>query len=158
MQSGVLISNCAGVIIDPFASLLLGISAPLITLLYEKYGQVLFFRGEPELLLVFSALSGLLSAVFVAGRAARTPMLTEHPHQLGGLQVACLIVTVGFAAVFGCLTALLLKLFDGPRDTEVGSDGALWILTSDIVTLHPDNELVNQSLSLVREKEAKDTM
>jgi hypothetical protein len=54
-------------------------------MLYEMYGQIIFFKGEPEFLLMFSFLSGLLSAIFASGRAARNPILTDDPYKLGGL-------------------------------------------------------------------------
>lgn len=57
-----------------------------------------------------------MSAIFAAGRAAREPTLSDNPYRVGGLELACLFVTMGFAAVFGLITALVLKLFPGPKE------------------------------------------
>lgn len=101
----------------------------MIAILYDKYGQIIFVKGEPEFLLLFSCLTAVLSSIFAAGRAARTPSLTSYPYSQGGLQLACFIVTIGFAAIFGCLAALLLRLFDGPKEVEYGSDSSLWTIS-----------------------------
>lgn len=102
-------------------------------MLYDRYGEKLLFRGDPEYILAFSIISGLLSAIFAAGRAARSPTLSDNSYKLGGLQVACLFVSLGFGIIFGLITVGFLKLTKGVKESEIGHDQAFWIISSDMM-------------------------
>lgn len=132
-----LISACASLIIDPFASLLLGVLGGLFTVLYEKYGSVLFFRGDPIHLVMFSILSGILSCIFAAGRSGRTPSLSSDSYRLGGLQMACLVVSFGFGLIFGLITVGCLKLTKGIKENEIAQDDAFWVILPDMLPAYP---------------------
>jgi hypothetical protein len=61
----------------------------------------------------FGLLSGILSGIFAAGRASRSPTLSTNTYTLGGLQIACMVVSFGIAAVFGLIAVGILKLTKG---------------------------------------------
>jgi hypothetical protein len=71
-------------------------------------------------------LSGIFSAIFAAGRNGRTPSLINANTQ-GGLQIACLIVSTGFALLFGLITGLILKYLNQPSFIN-NKDTNLWII------------------------------
>lgn len=91
----------------------MGILGCLLTLLYERYGQRLYFMGDPLHIMFFGLLSGILSSIFAAGRASRSPTLSTNTYQLGGLQIACMVVSFAFGAIFGLITVGILKLTKG---------------------------------------------
>jgi hypothetical protein len=103
---------------------------------------VLYFKGDPEYILLFSFLSGIFSSIFAAGRSARSPTLSSDTYKLGGLQIACLLVSMGFGAIFGLITAGVLKLTKGIKDTEIGQDQAFWIINHDMVPLYSSDKHV----------------
>jgi len=70
-----LIGASAGVIIDPFASVLLGVAGPILYLLYEKYISPLHGKGYPFDKILMCLLSAVLNSIFVAGRNGRSPDL-----------------------------------------------------------------------------------
>jgi hypothetical protein len=43
---------------------------------------------------------------------------------------------MGFGAIFGLITAGVLKLTKGIKDTEMGQDQAFWIINHDMVPLY----------------------
>ncbi len=135
-------SACANLIIDPFASLFLGMVACLLTMIYDKYGEKVFFKGEPEYILLFSLLSAILSGVFAAGRSSRSPSLSSDTYKLGGLQIASMVVSLCFGVIFGLITFLSLKLTKGVKDNEIAQDTAFWIVIPDSVPLYTNDKYV----------------
>lgn len=102
-------------------------------------------------LLLFSLLSGLLSSIFAAGRASRSPSLATDCYRLGGLQMACLVVSFGFGVLFGLIAVGCLKLTKGIKDNEVAQDEAFWIVLPDMVPVYP----VDKYASYLSTKENK---
>lgn len=105
-----MISSCACLIIDPFASILLGIVGPLLYYGYERYGDKVRDSGYPVDGVVMAILGGIFSAIFAGGRNGRTPALSSDPVKQGGLQFAALLVSLLFSLIFGTLTGLFLRL------------------------------------------------
>lgn len=71
IKTGILIGASAAVIVDPFASLLIGISGPIIYLLYEKYISPLHAKNYPFDKIIMCLLAAVLNSIFVAGRNGR---------------------------------------------------------------------------------------
>lgn len=112
INTGILVSSSACVIIDPFASILLGIIGPILYFLYDKYAIKVKESGYPIDGIVMAVLGGILSAIFCGGRNGRTPALSSNPVKQGGLQFAALLVSILFAVVFGFLTGFLLRFIN----------------------------------------------
>ena len=92
---------------------------PLIYFLYHKYGTVLQFTGYPIDYLISAILSGIFSAIFCAGRNARTPELSSDPLGLGGLQMANLFISAAMAIIFGLLAGLFLKYIPFLKESTI---------------------------------------
>lgn len=73
IKTGILIGASASVIIDPFASVLLGLMGPILYLLYEKYISPLHGKGYPFDRVLMCLLAAIFNSIFVAGRSNRTP-------------------------------------------------------------------------------------
>lgn len=58
-------------IIDPFASLLMGMIGPILCFLYDKFGERLKSTGYPFDMLLMAFLGGVFSAIFAGGRNGR---------------------------------------------------------------------------------------
>jgi hypothetical protein len=66
-----LVGASAAVIVDPFASVLIGVAGPIIYLLYEKYISPLHMKGYPFDKIIMCFLAAVLNSIFVAGRNGR---------------------------------------------------------------------------------------
>jgi hypothetical protein len=73
IQDWNLIGASASVIVDPFASVLIGVAGPIIYLLYEKYLAPLHGKGYPFDKILMCLIAAVLNSIFVAGRNGRTP-------------------------------------------------------------------------------------
>jgi hypothetical protein len=104
-----LIGASSSVIIDPFASILLGVCGPVIYLLYEKYLQTIHTKGYPFDKILICLISAVLNSIFVAGRGSRIPNLANDCSKQAGFQFANFIVSGLFALVFGLLTGFILQ-------------------------------------------------
>lgn len=103
-------------IIDPFASILLGMLGPIIYLLYEKYLAAFHMKGYPFDKILMCILSAVFSSIFVAGRDGRTPILATNYSQQAGYQFACLLLSAVFAFIFGLITAFILQKINALND------------------------------------------
>lgn len=102
-------SSSACVIIDPFASLILGVLGPILCFAYDRFLTKLHDTGYHIDKIFMGILAGLFSAIFCGGRANRNPELSVHPVRQGGLQFASILVTILFAAIFGLITGFALR-------------------------------------------------
>lgn len=102
-------SSSASVIIDPFASLILGMLGPILCFAYDRFLPKLHETGYHIDKIVMGVLSGIFSAIFCGGRNNRTPELSSFPVSQGGLQFVSLLVTLAFAVVFGLITGFALR-------------------------------------------------
>ena len=78
-QTGILISASASVIIDPFASLLIGFFGPLAYFAYAKLAEGKDLESYYFDYLISAILGGVFSAIFTGGRNNRTPPLSLTP-------------------------------------------------------------------------------
>ena len=104
-----MISSSACFIIDPFASLLLGFVAPLWYFLYNRYLTIIHFDGYPIDYLITAIAAGIFSSIFSAGRNNRDPLLSNDTFKQGGLQIACLTISIVISLIFGGLAGLFLQ-------------------------------------------------
>ena len=125
-------------IIDPFASLILGMLGPIICFLYDRFLPKLNSSGYPFDKIIMGVLAGVFSAIFSGGRNNREPELSTNAVRQGGLQFASLLVTILFAAIFGIITGLLLRC-TGSDDVEQ-SDMAVWYIQPETLPLYPDDQ------------------
>lgn len=125
------------VIIDPFASLFLGLLGPILLFLYDRYLETLKNSGYPFDALFMSILSGIFSAIFCAGRNGRTPALSSDALKQGGLQIACLLVSAAFALLFGVITGFLLRLTGEPGNEH--NDISIWKMEAEMLPLYSDD-------------------
>lgn len=124
VNTGILVSSCACVIIDPFASLILGMLGPLLCFVYDRFLPKLRDSGYHLDKIFMAILSGIFSAIFTGGRNGRTPALSPDSVKQGGLQFVSILVTILFAGIFGVLTGFLLRC-TGSEDVEQ-TDMAIW--------------------------------
>ena len=66
-----MVGASAGVIVDPFASILLGVAGPIISLVYEKYLSPVTMKGYPFDKILMCLLAAIINSIFVAGRNGR---------------------------------------------------------------------------------------
>lgn len=126
IQTGIFLSSSATVIIDPFASLLMGVFAPLLSYLIERYISFILLPGYPIEGIIFATLGGIFDSIFTAGRNSRTPALCDSPTMQGGYQFASLIVSAVIAIIFGLLATLILRCFN-PRQS-INKDNMFWFI------------------------------
>lgn len=120
------LSSSAVVIIDPFASLLMGMTSPVIVYIMEKYLPFILLKGYSIDAVILCTLGGIFDSIFTAGRNSRTPTLSDNSARQGGLQFASLLVTIGFSALFGLLATLILRCFN-PRQS-INKDNMIWFI------------------------------
>ena len=73
------LSSSSIVIIDPFASLLMGMFAPILLYAIEKYLPNVLVKGYSIEAIIICALGGLFTCIFIAGRNNRPPAFVEDP-------------------------------------------------------------------------------
>lgn len=120
------IGSSSLVIIDPFASLLMGMICPIILFVLDKYASFILVKGYSIDAVIMCFLGGVFDAIFAGGRNGRTPELATNAAKQGGLQFGAVLVTVIFAAIFGLLSALILRCFN-PRQS-INKDNMLWFV------------------------------
>lgn len=120
------LSSSSLVIIDPFASLLMGMTSPIIIYILEKYLFSILIKGYSVDAIIMCVLGGIFDAIFTAGRNSRTPALANNCYKQGGLQFASLLLTFCLSALFGLLATLILRCFN-PRQS-VNKDNMLWFI------------------------------
>lgn len=147
------LSSSAVVIIDPFASLLMGMFAPIVIYVLEKYLSDVLPKGYALDAIILCTLGGIFDAIFTAGRNSRTPTLADNPLRQGGLQFASLIVTIGFSAAFGLLAALILRCFN-PRQS-VNKDNMVWFIDQETVPIYKDDPIFKRLIGESTEKALK---
>lgn len=130
IQTGMFLSSSSLVIIDPFASLLMGMASPIIIYILEKYLSFILIKGYSVDAIIMCVLGGTFDAIFTAGRNLRTPNLADNnfnsSYKQGGLQFASLIVTFCMSALLGLLATLILRCFN-PRQS-VNKDHMIWFI------------------------------
>lgn len=104
------------VIIDPFASILIGVAGPILYLLYEKYLPPPHLNWYPLDKLIMCLLGAILNSIFVAGRSGRTPELAYDYSKQAGFQFLNFVLSFLFALLFGFLAAFLLKTINSLND------------------------------------------
>lgn len=67
------IGSSSLVIIDPFASLLMGMVCPIILFILDKYAAFLLVKGYSIDAVIMCILGGLFDVIFTGGRNGRTP-------------------------------------------------------------------------------------
>ena len=72
-QTGILVSSSACVIIDPFASLILGMLGPILCFAYDKFLPNLRDNGYHLDKIFMAILAAIFSAIFTGGRNERNP-------------------------------------------------------------------------------------
>ena len=119
-------SSSASVIIDPFASLLMGAFAPVLVYVIEQFLPTILVKGYPVEGIIFATLGGIFNSIFTAGRNSRTPALNDSPAQQGGFQFLSLLITAALALLFGGLTAIILRCFNPPQ--SINKDYMSWFI------------------------------
>lgn len=120
------LSSSSTVIIDPFASLLMGIFAPILLFLLEKFLPFILLKGYSIDAIILCVLGGIFNSIFAAGRNDRIPAFSVNAHKQGGLQLASLLITIMISLVFGLLAAFILRCFN-PRQSS-NRDNKLWFI------------------------------
>lgn len=124
------LSSSSLVIIDPFASLLMGMASPIIIYIFDKYLSFILIKGYSVDAIIMCVLGGTFDAIFTAGRNSRTPNLADNnfnnSYKQGGLQFASLIVTFCMSALLGLLATLILRCFN-PRQSA-NKDNMIWFI------------------------------
>jgi len=116
IKTGILIGASAGVIIDPFASVLLGVAGPILYLIYEKFISPLHGKGYPFDKVFMCLLAAICNSIFVAGRNGRTPTLAFDHSKQAGYQFVNFVLSGSFALLFGILAGFLIKTFNSLAD------------------------------------------
>jgi hypothetical protein len=104
----------------------MGVVAPVALFLIEKYVPEILVKGYCVDGIIMATLGGIFNAIFTAGRASRTPALSNSCAAQGGLQFASLINTAVFGLLFGFIATALLRCFN-PRQS-INKDGMLWFI------------------------------
>jgi len=71
------LSSSAVVIIDPFASLLMGMTSPIIIYIIEKYLPFILIKGYSFDAIILCTLGGIFDSIFTGGRNSRSPTLSN---------------------------------------------------------------------------------
>ena len=135
-------SSSASVIIDPFASILMGAFAPILVYLIEQFLPAILVKGYPIEGIIFAALGGIFDSIFTAGRNSRTPLLSNSTGKQGGYQFLCLLITAVMALLFGALTALFLRCFNPTQ--SINKDGTFWFIDQENLPIYPDDPLLRK--------------
>jgi hypothetical protein len=139
-----LIGASAGVIIDPFASVLIGVAGPILYLLYEKYISQLSGKSYPFDKILMCLLAAILNSIFVAGRSGRSPELAVSHSKQAGLQFANFLISFLFALVSGLLTGFLLDKINSLNEETSNKDSSIWLIEQEIIPLYSDDPLMMQ--------------
>ena len=67
------IGSSSLVIIDPFASLLMGMVCPIILFVLDKYASFILLKGYSIDAVIMCFLGGIFDAIFAGGRDGRIP-------------------------------------------------------------------------------------
>lgn len=102
----------------------------------------ILLKGYPVEALIFAFLGGIFDSIFTAGRNNRTPELAQSPNRQGGLQFASVVVSIGFALVFGFLATLILRCFN-PRQS-VNKDFMFWFIDQENLPIYPDDPILRK--------------
>lgn len=119
-------SSSSVLIIDPFASLFMGLIAPLILYILEKFLSFVLIKGYSVDAIIICIFGGIFDAIFAAGRNDRNPGLSVSAHKQGGLQFASLFITMIVSIIFGLIAASILRCFN-PRQSA-NKDSKLWFI------------------------------
>jgi hypothetical protein len=133
------LSSSAVVIIDPFASLLMGVTSPIVIYIIEKYLPFILIKGYSFDAIILCTLGGIFDSIFTAGRNSRTPLLSDNCSRQGGLQFASLLVTICMSALLGGLAALILRCFN-PRQS-VNKDNMIWFIDQETLPIYRDDPI-----------------
>ena len=137
------LSSSSLVIIDPFASLLMGMASPIIMYILEKYLSFILIKGYSLDAIIMCALGAIFDAIFTAGRYSRTPNLADNnynsSYKQGGLQFASLILSFCISALFGLLATLILRCFN-PRQS-VNKDNMIWFIDQETLPIYRDDPI-----------------
>lgn len=104
----------------------MGVFAPLLSYLIERFLPSILIKGYPIEGIIFSTLGGIFDSIFTAGRNNRYPYLAVNCYQQGGYQLSCLIISALFSIAFGFLATAILRCFN-PRQS-VNKDGTFWFI------------------------------
>ena len=113
-------------IIDPVASIVMGVFAPILSYLINYCFPTILVKGYPIEGIIFATLGGIFDSIFTAGRNSRTPTLNDSPGQQGGFQFLCLIITAALALIFGALATVILRCFNPPQ--SINKDSMAWFI------------------------------
>lgn len=133
------LSSSAVVIIDPFASLLMGVTCPVLIFIMEKYLDFILIKGYSIDAIIICALGGIFDAIFAAGRNSRSPSLSDNAYKQGGLQFASILVTAGFSALFSLLACVILRCFN-PRQS-INKDNMIWFIDQETLPIYKDDPI-----------------
>lgn len=113
---------------DPFASVLLGISGPIIYLLYEKYISPLHMKGYPFDKILMCLLAAVLNSIFVAGRNGREPNLAFDYSKQAGYQFVNFVLSFCFSILSGFLTGFILSKVNSLNEENSNKDSNIWLI------------------------------
>ena len=133
------LSSSAVVIIDPFASLLMGMTSPLIIYIFEKYLPFILVKGYSFDAIILCTLGGIFDSIFTAGRNSRSPTLSNDSARQGGLQFASMLVTIIMSSLFGLLATLILRCFN-PRQS-INKDNMIWFIDQETMPIYRDDPI-----------------
>lgn len=133
------LSSSAVVIIDPFASLLMGMTSPIIIYIIEKYLPFILIKGYSFDAIILCTLGGIFDSIFTAGRNSRSPTLTNDSSRQGGLQFASLLVTIIISGLLGLLATLILRCFN-PRQS-INKDNMIWFIDQETLPIYRDDPI-----------------
>jgi hypothetical protein len=133
------LSSSAVVIIDPFASLLMGVTCPVLIYIMEKYLPFILIKGYNIDAIIICTLGAIFDSIFTAGRNSRTPSLSDNCAKQGGLQFASLLVTICFSALLGLFATLILRCFN-PRQS-INKDNMIWFIDQETLPIYKDDPI-----------------
>jgi hypothetical protein len=103
---------------------------------YDRFAEPMKSRGYPLDGIAMAFLGGVFSSIFCGGRNNRVPALSDDPVRQGGLQFSALMVSLGFAGVFGLVTGVVLRI-TGDETTDLTDMGA-WQIDPEMMPIYPD--------------------
>ena len=111
---------------NPVACLIIAaLSSALTLFVHKKYikkhvegEQQSFMRqyGRIVFRIAFSLLGVIICSIVVATRSGQTPnLITDSYSKIAGLQIVGMLIVIVIAALFGAVSALLIKVFLGSK-------------------------------------------
>ena len=139
-----MVGASAAVIVDPFASILIGVLGPVVYLLYEKYISPLHMKGYPFDKILMCLLATILNSIFVAGRNGREPNLAYDYTKQAGFQFVNFVLSFCWAILSGFLAGFILSKANSLNENPSNKDSTIWLIEQDIIPLYSDDPAMLQ--------------